>query len=107
MTGRTATEERKTSETRIRVVLGVDGIGQHRVKTPIGFLTHMVEQLARHGSFDLEVDAEPGVNHASCAVEGEDGRLDLRLEIVEWHVGLSRWSRTMIAARAAVGAHPA
>ncbi len=59
---RTATEERSTSETRIRVELGVDGTGRHRVETPIGFLTHMVEQLARHGSFDLEVKAEGDVH---------------------------------------------
>ncbi len=59
---RSASEERKTSETKIRVTLGVDGTGQHRVKTPIGFLTHMVEQLARHGSFDLDVEAEGDVH---------------------------------------------
>ena len=35
----------------------LDGTGQHRVATPIGFLSHMVEQIARHGLFDLEVDA--------------------------------------------------
>ncbi len=55
--GRSATIERKTSETRIRVRVDLDGTGQHRVATPIGFLTHMVEQIARHGLFDLEVEA--------------------------------------------------
>jgi imidazoleglycerol-phosphate dehydratase len=60
--GRRATIERKTSETRIRVELGLDGTGIHQVSTPIGFLSHMVEQLARHGAFDLTVEAEGDVH---------------------------------------------
>jgi imidazoleglycerol-phosphate dehydratase len=60
--GRRATIERKTSETRIRVELGLDGTGIHQVSTPIGFLSHMVEQLARHGAFDLIVEAEGDVH---------------------------------------------
>lgn len=55
---RSATSERKTSETKIRVRVGLDGTGKHQIKTPIGFLSHMVEQIARHGLFDLEVSAE-------------------------------------------------
>jgi len=56
--GRRATIERRTKETDIRVVLDLDGSGQYQVETPIGFLTHMVEQLAKHGLFDLRVNAE-------------------------------------------------
>ncbi|MBW2508946.1 MAG: imidazoleglycerol-phosphate dehydratase HisB [Deltaproteobacteria bacterium] len=56
--GRTATIERRTSETDIKVVLDLDGSGQYQVETPIGFLTHMVEQLAKHGLFDLKVTAK-------------------------------------------------
>lgn len=59
---RRATLERKTSETSIRVTIDLDGTGQTRVKTPIGFLTHMVEQISRHGSFDLDVEAEGDVH---------------------------------------------
>lgn len=55
---RKTTIERNTSETQMRVELDLDGSGQYEVKTPIGFLTHMVEQLARHGMIDLRVDAE-------------------------------------------------
>jgi len=55
--GRTATIERRTTETEIRVVLDLDGSGRYQVETPIGFLTHMVEQLAKHGLFDLDVRA--------------------------------------------------
>jgi imidazoleglycerol-phosphate dehydratase len=55
--GRRATIERRTKETDIRVVVDLDGTGQYKVDTPIGFLTHMVEQLSKHGLFDLNVKA--------------------------------------------------
>lgn len=55
---RRATIERNTKETRIRVAVGLDGTGVHDVKTGIGFLDHMLEQLSRHGLFDLTVLAE-------------------------------------------------
>ena len=54
---RTATLRRETSETSIEVSVGLDGTGSYTVETPIGFLTHMVEQLGRHGAFDLSVKA--------------------------------------------------
>jgi imidazoleglycerol-phosphate dehydratase len=56
--GRRATIERRTSETDIKVVVELDGSGQYEVETPIGFLTHMVEQLSKHGLFDLKVKAK-------------------------------------------------
>lgn len=56
-TGRHGRVERKTSETQITVDVGLDGTGAYTVNTPIGFLSHMVEQLGRHGRFDLKVDA--------------------------------------------------
>ena len=55
--GRRATIERQTKETDIRVEVDLDGSGQYQVETPIGFLTHMVEQLAKHGLFDVKVRA--------------------------------------------------
>jgi imidazoleglycerol-phosphate dehydratase len=54
---RTAVVERNTSETQIRVSLNLDGTGVYKIATPLPFLTHMVEQLSRHGLFDLEIDA--------------------------------------------------
>jgi imidazoleglycerol-phosphate dehydratase len=59
---RRAAVERATHETRIRVELDLDGTGKHDVVTPLPFLTHMVEQLARHGLFDLVVRAEGDVH---------------------------------------------
>lgn len=58
---RRAVVERKTRETRIRVELELDGTGQHEIKTPLPFLSHMLDQLGRHGLFDLRVEAEGDV----------------------------------------------
>jgi imidazoleglycerol-phosphate dehydratase len=58
---RTSLVERNTSETQIRVSLNLDGTGQYRIDTPVPFLTHMVEQLSRHGLFDLTVEAKGDV----------------------------------------------
>jgi len=58
---RTAVVERATRETRIRVEIDLDGQGVHQIKTPLPFLSHMLDQLGRHGMFDLRVDAEGDV----------------------------------------------
>ena len=57
-TMRTATIERRTKETQIRVAVNLDGSGEYSVDTGIGFLDHMLEQLSRHSLIDLEVDAK-------------------------------------------------
>lgn len=49
---------RKTAETRISVQVNLDGSGQSRLNTGIGFFDHMLDQLARHGMLDLEVEAD-------------------------------------------------
>jgi imidazoleglycerol-phosphate dehydratase len=49
--------ERQTKETQIALRLELDGRGRYRVSTGIRFLDHMLELVARHGGFDLEVDA--------------------------------------------------
>lgn len=55
---RTATLERVTSETKVAVTVDLDGTGRYDVATGIGFLDHMLAQLARHGLFDLTVKAD-------------------------------------------------
>lgn len=56
--GRRVAEVRRTTrETDISVRIDLDGTGQYDVQTGIGFLDHMLEQLARHGLFDLHVRA--------------------------------------------------
>jgi len=47
---------RETSETRISIDLSLDGTNQYKISTGIGFFDHMLEQIARHGGIDLEVE---------------------------------------------------
>ncbi len=49
---------RVTRETEIRLVLDLDGTGQAKVDTGVGFLDHMLELFAKHGLFDLEVSCK-------------------------------------------------
>ena len=56
MTARTADVTRKTAETDIRAVINLDGSGQSTLASGIGFLDHMLEQIARHGLIDLQIE---------------------------------------------------
>jgi imidazoleglycerol-phosphate dehydratase len=66
---RTATIERTTGETDVRLTLGLEGSGAGERSTGIGFLDHMLDLLARHGRLDLEVsvsgDLETGAHHTA------------------------------------------
>ena len=55
---RRAKIERKTTETQISATVNLDGTGSYDVETGIGFLDHMIEQLARHGLFDITLRAK-------------------------------------------------
>ena len=55
---RTADITRNTNETKIRVRINLDGTGQARLVTGIGFFDHMLDQIARHGLIDLDVQCE-------------------------------------------------
>ena len=55
---RTATRQRKTNETQIGVSVDLDGTGQSRIVTGVPFLDHMIEQVARHGMLDLQIEAK-------------------------------------------------
>jgi len=55
---RTARIERKTAETEITLQLDLDGSGQARIQTGVGFFDHMLELLTRHAAIDLEVKAD-------------------------------------------------
>jgi imidazoleglycerol-phosphate dehydratase len=61
MAERRARVERKTRETEIAVTIDLDGTGRAEIATPLPFLSHMLEQIARHGLFDLTIDAKGDV----------------------------------------------
>jgi len=55
---RTASIDRTTNETSIQVNLTLDGSGEHAIATGVPFFDHMLTQIARHGFFDLTIDAK-------------------------------------------------
>ncbi|HEX7748288.1 MAG TPA: imidazoleglycerol-phosphate dehydratase HisB [Bordetella sp.] len=55
---RTAEITRNTNETRIRVAINLDGTGKQSIATGVPFLDHMLDQIARHGLVDLDIQAE-------------------------------------------------
>jgi imidazoleglycerol-phosphate dehydratase len=57
-TGRTARRDRETKETKVALVLDIDGTGAASASTGIPFFDHMLEQLGKHGGFDLTVEAK-------------------------------------------------
>lgn len=67
MSTRTATIERATGETDVRLSLALDGSGAGTRRTGVGFLDHMLDLLARHGALDLDVsvrgDLATGAHH--------------------------------------------
>ncbi len=73
---RTATVERKTGETEVRVTLDLDGRGRAAVHTEIGFLDHMLHLFAYHGQFDLELQAR-GDLHVDAHHTVEDAAIGL------------------------------
>jgi imidazoleglycerol-phosphate dehydratase len=72
--GRSATISRTTRETSIEVRVDLDGTGRADIQTPLPFLTHMVEQIARHGLVDLFVRATGDVE-----IDGHHTTEDLAL----------------------------
>ncbi len=55
---REARISRKTEETEVEINLCIDGKGKAEISTPAGFFNHMLETIAKHGNFDLEVQAK-------------------------------------------------
>ncbi|GMV13156.1 MAG: imidazoleglycerol-phosphate dehydratase [Polyangiaceae bacterium] len=61
VTSRRARVERTTKETSVTVELDLDGTGKSSIDTPLPFLSHMLDQIARHGAIDLSVKAKGDV----------------------------------------------
>lgn len=68
---RTASIERNTSETKIRLTLNLDGSGKTNIHTGVGFFDHMLNSFARHGFFDLDVEVD-GDLYVDCHHTIED-----------------------------------
>jgi imidazoleglycerol-phosphate dehydratase len=73
---RIAQIERQTKETKISVEVNLDGSGKHDIKTGIGFLDHMIEQIACHGLIDIILKAE-GDLHVDSHHTTEDSAIAL------------------------------
>jgi imidazoleglycerol-phosphate dehydratase len=58
MSNRAASVERNTAETQIAIQLNLDGKGRSRLKVGVPFFEHMLDQVARHGLFDLDIEAK-------------------------------------------------
>lgn len=58
MAGRTASIDRNTLETLIKVKVDLDGTGEGEIRTGLSFLDHMLDQVVRHGLIDIDIDAK-------------------------------------------------
>ena len=68
---RKAKIQRKTKETNISVEVNLDGKGKYQIKTKIGFLDHMLEQLSKHSLIDMKINAK-GDTHIDLHHTTED-----------------------------------
>jgi imidazoleglycerol-phosphate dehydratase len=79
---RRATIRRDTKETKIGVSVDLDGKGTSRIATGIGFFDHMLDQIARHGTIDLDIDAK-GDLHIDGHHTVEDVGIALGMAVAE------------------------
>jgi imidazoleglycerol-phosphate dehydratase len=96
---RTATIARKTKETEITATVNLDGTGTYDIKTGIGFLDHMLEQLARHGLIDITLRAK-GDLHIDFHHTVEDSGIVLGQALAKAmgdKVGITRYADTHLA----------
>lgn len=95
---RTASVQRKTTETQISVSLNLDGTGQYRVATGIGFLDHMIEQLSRHSLIDIDL-AATGDLHIDFHHTTEDSAIALGTAVAQAlgdRKGITRYGSALI-----------
>ncbi len=95
---RKAKISRKTKETNINVELNIDGKGKYKVDTGIGFLDHMLEQLSKHSSMDMNIKAK-GDTHIDLHHTTEDTGIaigECLKKASKKFVGIKRYAHAMI-----------
>ena len=95
---RKATISRKTKETSIKVDLNIDGKGKYKIDTGIGFLNHMLEQLSKHSSIDLNAKAK-GDTHIDLHHTTEDTGIaigECLKKASKKFIGIRRYAHAMI-----------
>lgn len=106
MVQRKADYERISKETQIKVSLNVDGSGKTKIKTPIGFLDHMLELFAFHGYFDLDLSVT-GDTHIDIHHTNEDIGIVLgkvfKKALGEEKAGIKRFGYAFAPMEATVG----
>ena len=69
MTQRISEVVRNTNETKIRVRVNLDGTGQGTLNTGVPFLDHMIDQIKRHGLFDIDIHCDGDLDIVSIAYD--------------------------------------
>ena len=82
MTERKATVTRNTLESQITITVNLDGSGRANLETPVPFLNHMLDQIARHGLIDLDIQAT-GDTHIDDHHTVEDIGITLGMAVAE------------------------
>ena len=89
---------RKTKETSISVDLNIDGKGKYKIDTGIGFLNHMLEQLSKHSSIDMNIKAK-GDTHIDLHHTTEDTGIaigEALKKALKKSIGIRRYAHAMI-----------
>ena len=95
---RTAEYKRETKETSISVDINIDGTGKYDIKTGIGFLDHMLEQLSKHSLIDMKIKAT-GDTHIDYHHTTEDTGIaigEALKKALKKSVGIRRYAHAMI-----------
>ncbi|WAM30495.1 imidazoleglycerol-phosphate dehydratase HisB [Caldicellulosiruptor naganoensis] len=58
MNARIAEVQRKTKETDVKIILNIDGQGEYKISTGVGFFDHMLQLFSHHGKFDIQIEAK-------------------------------------------------
>jgi imidazoleglycerol-phosphate dehydratase len=97
-TGRIATVERVTRETRIAATVNLDGTGQYQVSTGIGFLDHMMEQISRHSLIDIQLEAKGDLHIDFHHTTEDTGHVigEAVSKALGNRAGIARWGEALV-----------